>query len=241
MFKVSRRSEYALIALGHLSRRPSDALVPVAEVAAAEQLPPDLLAKVLQSLKRAGIVEASKGAGGGYRLSRPIAEIRFLDVVRPFEDQIAAAESHLAGLAHHGTSDLGQSKLSPERADALRAPLAFLHAFVLRQFEGLTVDMCLAARMPALGAPPKDAGPTLLGVPAADHADRLPQPPPRMSNATDPSRLPMGDAHPVVPSDLVDTALPIIENAIARRRIRVTTRPSHGDRARQDGGATPRS
>lgn len=139
---------------------------------------------MLQGLKRAGIVEATKGAGGGYRLTRPIAEIRFLDVLRPFEDQITAAETHLALLARQSTDDLLQDGLSSGRRETVRAAMSFLHAFVLQQCEGLTVDMCLTVRLPD----------------RAGHGDRAGQ------------------------ARLVDTALPIIENAIARRRSRVSTR-----------------
>ena len=64
MFKVSRKSEYALIAIQHLARRARDGVTSVAELAQAENIPPDILAKVLQGLKRAGLLTAAKGAGG---------------------------------------------------------------------------------------------------------------------------------------------------------------------------------
>lgn len=134
MFKVSRKSEYALIAVQHMSRLPADAVVSVAELAVAENIPQDILAKVLQGLKRAGVLSATKGAGGGYRLSRPVHEMRFLDVVRPFEEQIAVVSCH--GLP---------SVAICERTDGcgLRDPMAVLNAFVVRQFESLTMEVFL--------------------------------------------------------------------------------------------------
>lgn len=130
MFKVSRKSEYALIALQHMSRQPRESLVSVAEVSAAENIPQDVLAKVLQTLKRAGILLASKGVGGGYRLARPIEDIHFLDVLRPFEDQLGVVHCQVSGRSCERTPACG-----------LRAPMAVLNAFVMRQFEGLTMDM----------------------------------------------------------------------------------------------------
>ncbi|GAB1813114.1 hypothetical protein MUNTM_21530 [Mycobacterium sp. MUNTM1] len=44
-------------------------------------LPEPYLAKVLKSLVNAGVLESVPGVAGGYRLSRPAAKIRVLDVV----------------------------------------------------------------------------------------------------------------------------------------------------------------
>lgn len=130
MFKVSRKSEYALMAVQYLGRQPRDAIVSVADLAVAEGIPPDILAKVLQGLKRAGVLTATKGAGGGYRLSRPVAEIRFLDVVQPFEEQLAV-------VACQGQATACDRLLCCN----LREPMSLLNAYVMRQFETLTMDM----------------------------------------------------------------------------------------------------
>jgi Rrf2 family protein len=132
MFKVSRKSEYALLAVQVLSQKSPGALVSVADLAASEAIPQDILAKVLQGLKRAGVLEAAKGSGGGYKLARPVAEIRFLDVIRPFEEQIAVVAC--------------QDLTGCDREDhcRLRDPMAVLNAFVMRQIETLTMDLFLA-------------------------------------------------------------------------------------------------
>jgi len=131
MFKVSRKSEYALIALQHMIRAPGDGLVSVSEVASAQRIPRDILAKVLQGLKRAGVLIAVKGVGGGYRLARPPEQIHFLDVVRPFEEQIAVV-----------CCQDGQIGCDRDENDCtLRGPMQVLNAYVMRQFEGLTMDL----------------------------------------------------------------------------------------------------
>jgi Rrf2 family protein len=150
MFKVSRKSEYALIAVQHMSRHPYGEVVSVAELAAAETIPPNILAKVLQGLKRAGVLMATKGAGGGYRLARPVNEIRFLDVVRPFEEQIAVVTCQGADA----------TATSCERTDGcgLRDPMAVLNAFLLRQFEQLTMDAFLQPHLILHAAPRSPSG-----------------------------------------------------------------------------------
>ncbi len=133
MFKVSRKSEYALIAVQYLGRRPADALTSMAELSQAANIPPDVLAKVLQGLKHAGILIAVKGAGGGYRLSRDAEQIHFLDVVRPFEEQLAVV-----------TCQVGPGGCDRGGDCTLRDPMTVLNAYILRQFGGLTMDMFLA-------------------------------------------------------------------------------------------------
>jgi len=130
MFKVCRKSEYALIAVQQLARAGPGEVVSVSALAAAADLPADILAKVLQALKREGVVRAEKGAGGGYALCRPPAQIRFVDVVRPFEDGLAVVA------CHGGLADCGRSE-----ACSLRDPMATVNAFVVRQFGGLTMDL----------------------------------------------------------------------------------------------------
>ncbi len=43
------------------------------------------LVKVLQMLSRAGLIEATRGRGGGYCLARPAQDIRLLDIVQAIE------------------------------------------------------------------------------------------------------------------------------------------------------------
>jgi len=60
--------------------------VSAAKVAEAEQVPPYYLAKVLQDLSRAGLLNSARGRGGGFCLSRPADEITLMEVVSAVED-----------------------------------------------------------------------------------------------------------------------------------------------------------
>lgn len=77
---LSRTTEYALRAAVSLARS-GGAPCTAAELAAATRLPAGYLAKVLQSLARAGIVRSQRGLGGGFVLARPAAEISALELV----------------------------------------------------------------------------------------------------------------------------------------------------------------
>ncbi len=56
-----------------------------AEIASSRNLPQPLVAKVLNSLARSGLITGSPGPGGGYRLAKPPHEISLWDIVQLFE------------------------------------------------------------------------------------------------------------------------------------------------------------
>ena len=69
MLKISRKVEYALIALRHLQAQDERELTSAKELAKTYGVPQELLAKVLQRLAKKNIIDAVKGPQGGYRLS----------------------------------------------------------------------------------------------------------------------------------------------------------------------------
>jgi len=73
--------EWALHCCTVLALVPPDRTLPSARLAEFHQVPPAYLAKHLQSLAQAGIVESVPGRRGGYRLARSPADITLLDVI----------------------------------------------------------------------------------------------------------------------------------------------------------------
>jgi Rrf2 family protein len=68
-----------------LAPLPGDAALPAAKLAEYHGVPAAYLAKHLQALAGAGVLQTVKGARGGYRLARPPAEITVLDVVEAID------------------------------------------------------------------------------------------------------------------------------------------------------------
>jgi Rrf2 family protein len=83
--KLSDGVEWGLHCCTVLALVPPDAALPAARLAEFHGVPAAYLAKHLQALARAGLVESLAGAKGGYRLARPAAEITLLDVVQAVE------------------------------------------------------------------------------------------------------------------------------------------------------------
>jgi Rrf2 family cysteine metabolism transcriptional repressor len=91
--KLTRRSEYALLALLHLARVKGEGYVAVAAMAEAQGLPPKFLEQLLMALKRARLVSSQKGPHGGYRLARPAEKISLAEVIRLLDGALAPTES----------------------------------------------------------------------------------------------------------------------------------------------------
>ncbi len=81
----STSTTHALRALAHLAAHRGDDAVLGRDLAREVHLPAPYLAKVLAVLARAGVLSASRGARGGYRLARAPEEIALIEVVEPLE------------------------------------------------------------------------------------------------------------------------------------------------------------
>ena len=66
--------EYGLRCLVQVARHTAPQPITIPEIAAAEGLSPEYAAKLLRALRQAELVVSTRGAGGGYRLSRPARE-----------------------------------------------------------------------------------------------------------------------------------------------------------------------
>lgn len=78
-------------------RYASGAPARVHDIAAAESIPSGFLVQLLQPLKRAGIVESIRGAGGGYRLARSPQQITLADILLALDPTVGADSQHCAG------------------------------------------------------------------------------------------------------------------------------------------------
>jgi Rrf2 family protein len=93
--KVSKKAYYGLRAALALSQ--ADAPLSSREIAEREHLPEDYLEKILQALRRAGLVESKKGVAGGYALAREPEEVTAWDIFRVLDGPLKIAAPPLSG------------------------------------------------------------------------------------------------------------------------------------------------
>jgi Rrf2 family protein len=82
MLRLSKKADYALLAMRHLAAQADKGALSARELAEAYDIPPELLAKVLQKLVRGHLLASHQGIRGGYGLSRPPAAISVADVIQ---------------------------------------------------------------------------------------------------------------------------------------------------------------
>lgn len=93
----SQTCEYAFRALAHLAVAEGGQDLLGRELAERASIPASYLSKILLTLKRAGIVEATRGTGGGYRLARPADEITLAEVVGVLDPPRSPGSCFLGG------------------------------------------------------------------------------------------------------------------------------------------------
>jgi Rrf2 family protein len=80
--RVSAKAEYACLAMLALAgRRPEDPPVRIREIAEAFAIPERYLVQILLQLKGSGLVRSTRGASGGYHLSRPSDQISIGEIL----------------------------------------------------------------------------------------------------------------------------------------------------------------
>ncbi len=83
MSSVSQKCQYALRAVFELAARQSSDGKPVAiaDIAAAQAIPPRFLELILNELKQSGLLESRRGAAGGYLLASDPRELTVQQVI----------------------------------------------------------------------------------------------------------------------------------------------------------------
>ncbi len=87
MLRLSKKADYALIAMKHLALR-GDGSSSAREIASLYDIPIELLAKILQRLVRRGLLASQQGTRGGYQLARMPAQISVADVIQAIDGPV---------------------------------------------------------------------------------------------------------------------------------------------------------
>ncbi len=83
--KISRKADYALRAVLHIARQPSEKRNSINVIAETERIPRDFLAKILKELTRAQILKSYQGVHGGYQLAKTPTQVSVLDVIEAMD------------------------------------------------------------------------------------------------------------------------------------------------------------
>jgi len=113
MLRLTKKADYGLMALKYLAEQTVTASGPgsrgsastaqsAKDIAEAYHIPPQLLAKILQTLAKAGLLVSHAGTNGGYSLARASHEITAFEVIRAIDGPLFITSC----ITIHGTCDL---------------------------------------------------------------------------------------------------------------------------------------
>jgi len=91
--RLSRKSEYALLALVDLARNFEKKLVTISDLAETNEIPQKYLEQILILLKQSGFVRSVRGPSGGYKLSKDPSKITTAEVIRSIDGPLAPVVS----------------------------------------------------------------------------------------------------------------------------------------------------
>jgi Rrf2 family protein len=103
MFTLTRKTDYALIALTHMAQQKPGVLCTSKDISGKYRLPPALLVNVLKSLVQGEVVRSMRGTKGGYALAMPADRITLAAVIQAIEGPIRFVQC--AGLSLTGEAN----------------------------------------------------------------------------------------------------------------------------------------
>ena len=150
MLRLSKRVDYALMAMKHLAQKPGAPSTSAREIAEQYDIPIELLAKVLQRLVRTGLLVSTQGTRGGYTLSRPSAAISVADVIQAIDGPltVTACSTEKNGCEQYSkcnirdplwqireriAATLDTVTIAEMAADSELAPVPVVHTAVVRR------------------------------------------------------------------------------------------------------------
>jgi len=141
--KLSTKGRYAMVALADIALHGEDGLVTLSEVSKRQDISLPYLEQLFVKLRRAELVEAVRGPGGGYRLARPSSEIRVSDVLSAVDETVDALHKG-AGASGAASGSRAQS-MTNRLWEGLSAQVyVFLHQTRLSDVVGNSLAPCPA-------------------------------------------------------------------------------------------------
>lgn len=132
MLTLTRRTEYALMALTYMSRLSQDEVASAREIAESHGIPTPLLMNILKDLNQCSLVRSLRGARGGYALACSLSEISLADLIEKLEGPL-----RLVRCADDSAESADNCDL--ECRCSVRSPLMKVHARIKSLLQQVTL------------------------------------------------------------------------------------------------------
>lgn len=133
--KLSRKSEYAFLALTDLARAwNEDKTLPASAIAEKNQIPKKFLDQILKELREGSYVESIRGVNGGYRLAKAPDQICLAEIIRLFDGAIAPIAS---------VSTYFYTQTPSEQNEKLLACFKDIRDYTAKRLEAFSLDQLI--------------------------------------------------------------------------------------------------
>ncbi len=130
MLKLTKKVDYALLALNFMNHQGEGAITNIREIAENHLIPPEILAKVLTALSKKGLIQSYQAPRGGYSLKKPTSKITILEVIGAVEGPVGILS------CSEGADRVCQQISSCD----IRSPLERIQGKILWMLETMTLD-----------------------------------------------------------------------------------------------------
>lgn len=150
---ISPTAEYALRAVVAIAQGGGGAVV-THTIAEITKVPPGYLPKVLQTLRKSGVVNSKRGLGGGFTLARPAEDMSVLEVVNAV-DPIKRIDRCPLGIDSHGSKLCPLHKRLDEATELVEKSFASTTIAELLSEPGRCAPLCQPVEQFGLSMRPK--------------------------------------------------------------------------------------
>jgi Rrf2 family protein len=135
MLKLSKKTEYALMAVKYMAIKAEEGSVTAKEMSEGYNIPYDLLSKVLQQLTHKKLVNSFQGIKGGYSLSKDAENLTLFDIITAVEPNYQITEC-----MQEGSSEKDCTYFN---CCMIRDPLAKVQKEIDKLFKAVTIKQIL--------------------------------------------------------------------------------------------------
>ncbi len=128
MLKLTKKVEYALISLVHLSEQDDNVFFPASKIAEKYTIPNEILAKILQQLSSLNMIKSIKGPKGGYKISCKINTINMFEFIEMIEGPIGIVDC------------VASNDCNAIDCCSIKDPMTKINNQIIETLKGITID-----------------------------------------------------------------------------------------------------
>ena len=128
MLKLTKKVEYALISLVHLSEQDNNVFFPASKIAEKYTIPNEILAKILQQISSLNMIKSIKGPKGGYKISCKINTINMFEFIEMIEGPIGIVDC------------VASNDCSAIDCCSIKDPMTKINNQIIETLKGITID-----------------------------------------------------------------------------------------------------